>query len=144
MTTTLFDIHPTNESRLGQVDLQNLPFGSVFSDHMFVMDFKDGQWQTGSIQPYGDMSLSPAAMALHYGQAIFEGMKAFRQPDGRVALFRPDANMERFNVSADRMCMPPVDKALFREVLTELVKLDSDWVPEEVGAILVHPALHVC
>ena len=136
MTTTLFDIHPTNASRLGQVDLQNLPFGSVFSDHMFVMDFKDGQWQTGSIQPYGDMSLSPAAMALHYGQAIFEGMKAFRQPDGRVALFRPEANMARFNVSADRMCMPAVDKALFHEALTELVKLDSEWVPEDDGASL--------
>ena len=136
MTTTLFDIHQTNESRLGQVDLQNLPFGSVFSDHMFVMDFKGGQWQMGSIQPYSDMSLSPAAMALHYGQAIFEGMKAFRQPDGRVALFRPDANMARFNVSADRLCMPPVDKALFQEVLTELIKLDSEWVPEDDGASL--------
>jgi len=136
MTTTLFDIHPTNASRLGQVDLQNLPFGSVFSDHMFVMDFKDGQWQMGSIQPYGDMSLSPAAMALHYGQAIFEGMKAFRQPDGRVALFRPDANMARFNVSAERMCMPAVDKGLFHEALTELVKLDSEWVPEDDGASL--------
>ncbi len=136
MTTTLFDIHPTDESRLGQVDLQNLPFGSVFSDHMFVMDFKDGQWQMGNIQPYGDMSLSPASMALHYGQAIFEGMKAFRQPDGRVALFRPDANMARFNVSADRMCMPVVDKGLFQEALTELVKLDSEWVPEGDGASL--------
>lgn len=136
MTTTLFDIHPTNASRLGQVDLQNLPFGSVFSDHMFVMDFKDGQWQSGSIQPYGDMSLSPGSMALHYGQAIFEGMKAFRQPDGRVALFRPEANMARFNVSADRMCMPAVDEGLFQEVLMELVKLDADWVPEADGASL--------
>ena len=102
MTTTLFDIHPTNESRLGQVDLQDLPFGSVFSDHMFVMDYREGRWETGAIQSYGGMTLSPAAMALHYGQAIFEGMKAFRQPNGDVALFRPDANIARFNVRRRR------------------------------------------
>jgi branched-chain amino acid aminotransferase len=136
MTTTLFDIHPTRQSRLGQVDLQDLPFGSVFSDHMFVMDFKDGQWQTGAIQPYADIAMSPAAMALHYGQAIFEGMKAFRQPDGGVALFRPDANIARFNVSADRMCMPAVDPELFHEALVELVKMDSGWVPDGAGSSL--------
>lgn len=136
MTTTLFDILPTDRSRIGDVNLQDLPFGSVFSDHMFVMDFKDGAWQTGAIRPYQDMSLSPAAMVLHYGQAIFEGMKAFRQPDGGVALFRPDANIERFNVSAERMCMPAVDKALFHEALVELVKMDQQWVPDGEGASL--------
>lgn len=136
MTTTLFDILRTDRSRIGDVDLQNLPFGRVFSDHMFAMDFKDGEWQTGAIQPYGDISMNPAAMALHYGQAIFEGMKAFRQPDGGVALFRPDANMERFNVSANRMCMPSVDSNLFQEVLMELIKLDKQWVPYGEGASL--------
>lgn len=136
MTTTLFDILRTDRSRIGDVDLQNLPFGSVFSDHMFAMDFKDGEWKTGAIQPYRDISMNPAAMALHYGQAIFEGMKAFRQPDGGVALFRPDANMERFNVSANRMCMPSVDLNVFQEALMELIKLDKQWVPDGEGASL--------
>jgi len=136
MTTTFFDIHPTDHSRLGEVDLHELPFGTVFSDHMFVMDFRNGQWQTGVIEPYAEMPLSPALMALHYGQAIFEGMKAFRQPDGRVALFRPDANIQRFNVSADRMCMPAVDPTLFHDALTELVRMDSGWVPDGEGASL--------
>ena len=136
MTTTLFDILRTDRSRIGDVDLQNLPFGSVFSDHMFAMDFKDGEWQTGAIQPYRDISMNPAVMALHYGQAIFEGMKAFRQPDGGVALFRPDANMERFNVSANRMCMPSVDLNVFQEALMELIKLDKQWVPDGEGASL--------
>ena len=136
MTTTLFDIHPTRDSRLGKVDLQELPFGSVFSDHMFVMDYKEGQWETGAIQSYGGMTMSPAAMVLHYGQAIFEGMKAFRQPNGDVALFRPDANIARFNVSAERMCMPTVDSELFHEALVELVKLDSGWVPSGEGSSL--------
>ena len=144
MTTTLFDIHPTNESRLGQVDLRDLPFGSVFSDHMFVMDYREGRWETGAIQSYGGMTLSPAAMALHYGQAIFEGMKAFRQPNGDVALFRPDANIARFNVSAERMCMPVCGSgALSRGVggVGQVgCRLGAFWR----GQLPIHPALHVC
>ena len=136
MTTTLFDIRPVNHSRRTDVDLDNLKFGSVFSDHQFRMDFENGQWNTGVIEPFGNMSLSPAAMSLHYGQAIFEGMKAFRQEDGSVALFRPQANITRLNVSADRMCMPAVDEALFLEALSELVQLDAAWVPDGDGASL--------
>ncbi len=136
MTTTLFDFHPVTTSRLGSVDLENPAFGSVFSDHQFRMDFADGQWSGGVIEPYGDMSLSPAAMALHYGQAIFEGMKAFRQPDGGVALFRPADNIARFNKSAERLCMPTIDEGRFLSALTELVKADRGWVPHGEGSSL--------
>lgn len=136
MTTTLFDIQRTETSRITEVDIENLPFGSVFSDHQFVMEFENGKWNTGGIEPYGDMRLSPAAMVLHYGQAIFEGMKAFRQPDGGIALFRPQDNIRRFNVSGERMCMPKVDEETFMEALKELLKLDSQWVPNAEGSSL--------
>ena len=136
MTTTLFDIQRTETSRITEVDIENLPFGSVFSDHQFTMEFEDGKWNTGVIEPYGDMRLSPAAMVLHYGQAIFEGMKAFRQPDGGIALFRPKDNIRRFNVSGERMCMPKVDEETFMEALKELLKLDSQWVPNAEGSSL--------
>ena len=136
MTTTLFDIHPVTQSRITDVDLSNLKFGSVFSDHQFRMDFDNGRWSEGVIEPFGDMAMNPAAMVLHYGQAIFEGMKAFRQEDGGIALFRPDANISRLNVSADRMCMPAVDESLFMEALQELIRLDRAWVPDGEGASL--------
>ena len=130
MTTTLFDIHLSSSSRRSEVDLSNPVFGSVFSDHQFRMDYENGKWQMGAIEPYGDMSLSPAAMVLHYGQAIFEGMKAFKQPDGSICLFRPIENIRRLNKSAERMCMPQVDEGLFLQALTELVRTDAQWVPD--------------
>lgn len=136
MTTTLFDIERAETSRIGGVDISNLPFGSVFSDHQFIMDFDNEKWKSGKIQPYQSMMLSPAAMVLHYGQAIFEGMKAFRQPNGDIALFRPQDNIRRFNISGERMCMPAVDEDLFMNALTELVKMDSAWVPDADGASL--------
>ena len=136
MTTTLFDIERAETSRIGEVDLSNLPFGSVFSDHQFIMDFDDEKWKSGMIQPYQNMMLSPAAMVLHYGQAIFEGMKAFRQPNVDIALFRPQDNIRRFNISGERMCMPAVDEDLFMSALTELVKMDNAWVPDADGASL--------
>jgi len=134
--TTDFIFHTVQNSRIDSVNLRDLPFGSVFSDHQFQMNFKNGEWQQGEISPYGDMSLSPAAMALHYGQAIFEGMKAFRQPDGSVALFRPMENIRRFNKSAERMCMAQVDEGVFLNALIELIRLDSQWVPDGEGSSL--------
>ena len=91
---------PTTESRLATQDFDNLEFGKAFSDHMFVVDYRDGEWQDAQIMPYGDISVSPANSALHYGQAIFEGMKAYHQADGGVALFRPLDNWARLNASA--------------------------------------------
>ena len=136
MTTTLFDMHLSSASRIESSKGADVPFGSVFSDHQFRMDYADGKWSTGVIEPYGPMMMGPASMVLHYGQAIFEGMKAFRQPDGSVALFRPSENIRRFNKSAQRMCMPQVDEALFLSALTELVKVDRAWVPDAEGSSL--------
>ena len=98
-TTPSFDIHQTETSRLSQVDFDNLNFGRVFSDHMFVMEYEDGKWQRGKIEPYGPFTMSPATMVFHYGQAIFEGMKAYRSASGDVTLFRPGKNIARFNLS---------------------------------------------
>lgn len=136
LTKTLFDFRPVAESRITAMNLKELPFGSVFSDHQFRMVYSDGKWQQGVIEPFGDMMLSPAAMGLHYGQAIFEGMKAFRQPDGEVALFRPMENIRRFNKSAERMSMPLMDEGLFLSALTELIKIDKNWTPDGEGSSL--------
>ena len=135
-TTLDFDITPVHTSRLNDVDFDNLAFGRVFSDHMFVMDYVDGKWQRGEISAYGPMTFSPAMMSLHYGQAIFEGMKAFRQPDGGVSLFRPGANIKRFNFSARRMSMPEVPEDIFLQSLVEMIKLDHGWVPSNPDSAL--------
>jgi len=126
----------TTAPRLTPLEAANLEFGKLFSDHMFVVDYCDGEWQDAQIVPYGDMAVSPANSALHYGQAIFEGMKAYPQADGGVALFRPLDNWARLNSSAERMCMPTVPEELFMHGLTELIRLDAGWVPNGPGAAL--------
>ena len=123
-------------SRLSQVDWDNLPFGKIFSDHMLVMDYKDGEWQEPEIVPYESISLHPATSALHYGQSIFEGMKAYRQKNGDVALFRPEMNARRFMESCDRLCMPTMDEGLFIDLIKKLVEVDSEWVPTSEGAAM--------
>ena len=127
---------PTTASRLAEQDFDHLEFGKVFSDHMFVVDYRDGEWQDAQILPYGDITVSPANSALHYGQAIFEGMKAYHQADGSVALFRPLDNWDRLNKSAERMCMPPIPEELFMQGLRELIRLDAGWVPTFAGSSL--------
>ena len=139
-TTPSFDIHQTETSRLSQVDFDNLDFGRVFSDHMFVMEYEDGKWQRGTIEPYGPFTMSPATMVFHYGQAIFEGMKAYRAENGEVTLFRPGKNIARFNQSATRMCMPTVPEDIFMEAIAALVALDKDWVPSgEDASLYIRP-----
>jgi branched-chain amino acid aminotransferase len=114
-----------------------LGFGKHFTDHMFVMEWDAGRgWHDARIVPFGDFSLSPAAMVLHYGQAIFEGLKAYRGGDGRVFLFRPLDNLHRMNRSAARMCMPAIDPEDTLDALKRLVRLDADWVPRSQGASL--------
>jgi branched-chain amino acid aminotransferase len=103
---------------------------------MFAVDYHDGEWQEAQIVPYGDMAVSPANSALHYGQAIFEGMKAYHQADGGVALFRPFDNWARLNTSAERMCMPAMPEELFMQGLRELIRLDTAWVPTAAGSSL--------
>lgn len=123
----------TTASRLGELDPANIEFGKTFSDHMFVVDYADGEWQEPQIVPYGNMAVSPANSALHYGQAIFEGMKAYRTASGEVQLFRPLDNARRLNLSAVRMCMPELPEELFLQGLRQLVRLDADWVPAQEG-----------
>jgi len=130
----------TTQSRLTEELRENSPFGTNYSDHMFVVDYSEGKWHDARIVPFGPMSFSPALTALHYGQSFFEGFKAHRTADGRVALFRPMANHKRLNCTAERLAMPELPEALFREGLLELVRLDRDWVPNrEGGSLYVRP-----
>ncbi len=120
----------------GKVEIpDNLPFGKYYTNHIFEIDYIESQggWQKPVIKKFGDLNLSPAAMVLHYGQAIFEGLKAYKQDNGRIALFRPDRNVERLNRSAKRMCIPEIDPALALQAILELVKLDKEWIPSRPG-----------
>ncbi len=115
---------------LPNVDLDHIRFGREFSDHMFVVDYKDGEWQDARIVPYGHLPISPATSALHYGQSIFEGLKAYKHGHN-VYLFRPEENAKRLNLSAARMCMPELPVAYFMEALCALVRLDHGWIPSQ-------------
>lgn len=113
-------------------DQDHLVFGQNFSDHMFVMDYDEGQgWHDGRIIPYGNISIDPASCVLHYAQMMFEGMKAYKTADGHVQLFRPDMNAKRLNRTNERMCMPPMDEELFLEAVKATIRADIDWVPEK-------------
>jgi branched-chain amino acid aminotransferase len=142
-TEPKIDIRPIERSRLPETDLANLKFGRVFTDHMFVMDHVDEAWQRPQIIPFGDQEMSPATLVLHYAQTIFEGMKAYRNDQGEVALFRPRSNIARMNRSAQRMCMPAIPEDLFLEGLKELVGMDADWVPGgDDGALYIRPVMY--
>jgi branched-chain amino acid aminotransferase len=143
MTSTYdIKIQKTAKSRVSEYDINNVPFGKCFSDHMFVAEYKDGKWGKADILPYGDVNMSYAMSALHYGQAIFEGMKAYKNADGEVALFRAEDNFKRLNKSAVRMAMPEIPEELFMTGLMELIKLDSAWVPSsETGSLYIRPFL---
>lgn len=136
LATQSIQIQKTANSRLLEVDFDNLDFGSVFSDHMLVIDYANGEWQTPTIIPFGDFTVSPANPALHYGQAIFEGMKAYKNEQGQLSLFRPLANLNRLNVSAERLCMPVLPEELFTQGLIELLRLDAAWIPTAPGSAL--------
>jgi branched-chain amino acid aminotransferase len=124
------------KSRLPEVDFQKLAFGKVYTDHMFMADFKDGEWKNARILPYGHMPISPATPALHYGQSIFEGMKAYANASGETLTFRPLDNWRRLNLSGERMCMPAVPEELFMEGLSAVVALDRKWIPSGAGSSL--------
>lgn len=129
-------VEPTQSSRLSQVDFNNLKFGQIMSDHMLVAEYDNGRWEDVSIVPYGDLTISPSMSALHYGQAIFEGIKAYKFEDGTVSIFRPDKNWERFNRSAARLQMPEVPEEIFLGGLKKLLDIDHDWVPSKEGTSL--------
>ncbi|GGH22838.1 branched-chain amino acid aminotransferase [Sphingobacterium alkalisoli] len=129
-------VEPTQQSRLSQVDFNNLTFGQIMSDHMLVAEYNDGEWTDVSILPYGDLTVSPSMSALHYGQAIFEGVKGYKFADGTVSIFRPEKNWERFNKSASRLQMPEVPEEIFLGGLKKLLDVDRNWVPSKEGTSL--------
>ena len=130
-------IEKTKTPKAKPVDETKLGFGHIFTDHMFVMEYDTGKgWHDARIVPYGDISISPAAMVLHYGQEIFEGMKAYRTPDGSIQFFRPEENFKRMNISAERLVIPQLNVDDCLQALHELVKIDADWVPHTDGASL--------
>ncbi|HMU14738.1 MAG: branched-chain amino acid aminotransferase [Bacteroidetes bacterium] len=137
------DIQPVKHSRLPATDLNQVKFGRVFSDHMFVMDYVDGQWREPRIVEFSDLRMSPAALVLHYAQTIFEGLKAYRSMDGSVKLFRPEMNIKRMNLSAHRMCMPALPEDLFLDALKTLIRMDKGWIPsDDEGALYIRPFMY--
>ena len=118
------------KSRLSNASLENIPFGKHFTDHMLVADCINGKWENVSIVPYENLSLSPSLAALHYGQAIFEGIKAYRDKSGNAFIFRPHDNFNRFNTSARRMNMPEVPESIFIEGMRQLIDIDRNWIPD--------------
>ena len=118
-------------------DDNNLVFGKIFTDHMFTMDYNvENGWHNAQIVPYGNIELDPASMVLHYGQEVFEGMKAYRTQNDEILLFRPEKNFERLNISNERLCIPKIDEEFCLKALMELIKIDKDWVPHQEGTSL--------
>jgi branched-chain amino acid aminotransferase len=140
--TAAMDISITKaeRSKLKDLNLENLPFGKFFTDHMLEADYENGEWKNVEIKPYQPLLLSPSLAALHYGQAIFEGIKAYKDTDGNAFIFRPQDNFRRFNISAERMEMPVVPEEIFMEGLRQLIELDKDWIPaREDHSLYIRP-----
>jgi branched-chain amino acid aminotransferase len=133
ITTKKLHIEKVTTSSIHEVDFTNLVFGKTFTDHMFECDYKDGTWQTPTIKPYGPMMISPGAKVFHYGQAVFEGMKAYKDDNDGVFLFRPDQNINRINLSSKRMAIPEFPKDVFLDALHTLVGIDKDWIQKGEG-----------
>ncbi len=130
MTEALnINVTKIERSKLNDLNLENLPFGKYFSDHMLEADYENGEWKNVEIKPYQPLLLDPSLSALHYGQAIFEGIKAYKDDQGSAFIFRPYDNFRRFNISAERMNMPAVPEEIFIDGLKQLIELDSNWIP---------------
>ena len=135
-----YKISITPQELRAVTDTKTVPFGKVPTEHMFIAEYKDGKWLNARITPFQNLVLSPMALSLHYGQTVFEGMKAFMMEDGKINIFRMDKHYDRFTKSLHRMCMPAVPKELFMEAMHQLVQLDASWVPqEEDGALYIRP-----
>ena len=130
------------QSRLAEADFGDLGFGKYYSDHMFSLRYRDGRWGEPEILPYGEVGIAPGAASLHYGQSVFEGLKAFLGKDGRVRVFRPDMNARRLHDSCRRLCIPPVSRELFEEAIRRLIELDHAWIPKKRGqALYIRPII---
>lgn len=134
--TQQIKITRSEKSRLSEVDFNNIPFGKIFTDYMFEADYIDGEWKNAEIKPLRELAVHPGNMAWHYGQAIFEGMKATRDAEGNALLFRPEMHAKRFNKSAERLCMPAVPEELFLNAVSTLVDLEKAWIPPQVGSAM--------
>jgi branched-chain amino acid aminotransferase len=134
--TTSFPVKRIEKSRIKDVDFNNLEFGKYISDHMLMADFLNGKWQEPVIIPFGDIPMSPAMLSLHYGQSVFEGMKAFLNKNGDICIFRPQKHSERLNKSLARMCMPEIPEELFIQSLHAIVEVDKSWIPTSEGSSL--------
>ncbi|MEX1240903.1 MAG: branched-chain amino acid aminotransferase [Cyclobacteriaceae bacterium] len=134
--TSSIPVERVKHSRIGEVDFKDLQFGTHLADHMLVAQYDQGQWTSPGIVPFGEIRITPAMLSLHYGQAVFEGMKAFRMKNGDINIFRPQKHLARLNRSLDRMCMPPIPEEMFLSGLKALVEVDRQWIPEEGGASL--------
>ncbi|QFZ54989.1 branched-chain amino acid aminotransferase [Oceanihabitans sp. IOP_32] len=134
--TNNIEVVKTKSSKIEEVDFDNLTFGQTFSDHMLVCDYKDGKWQAPKVVPYGPISLDPSAKIFHYGQSVFEGMKAYKDKDDNILLFRPLDNFKRLNISSKRLAIPELPEAYFMEGLKTLLKVDSAWIPKKEGSSL--------
>jgi branched-chain amino acid aminotransferase len=135
-STLEIDIVRASSSKINSVDFENIAFGNIFTDHMFICDFKDGAWQKPNIKPYEPFMIDPSAKVFHYGQAIFEGMKAYKDENDAVWLFRPEENFHRFNKSAVRMAMPEVPEAIFIDGLKAILEIEKEWVRKGLGNTL--------
>jgi branched-chain amino acid aminotransferase len=131
--TISIKVNKVERSRITDVDWDNLPFGKVFSDHMLVMDYKDGVWHDPEIVPFESLSMHPATSAIHYGQSIFEGMKANKNENNEVLIFRPEMNAKRFTESCKRICMPQIPESTFIQLIQKVVDIDREWVPNKEG-----------
>lgn len=128
------------KSKISEIDFNTLTFGQIFTDHMYECDFEDGEWKEPVIRPYQPLQFDPSAKVFHYGQAVFEGMKAYKDNSDDIWLFRPDQNQERLNISAERLDMPAFPKDLFFEGLNTLLKMDSEWVRKgQDNALYIRP-----
>ena len=139
------NITAIEQSKLNDINLENIPFGKYFTDHMLEVDFEDGEWKNAEIKPYQPLLLAPSLAALHYGQAIFEGIKAYKDAKGEAYIFRPHDNFKRFNISAERMEMPQVPEELFMEGMRMLIDLDRNWIPQmEDHSLYIRPFMFSC
>lgn len=125
------NITKVERSKLEDINLENIPFGKYFTDHMLEVDYEDGEWKNAEIKPYQPLLLDPSLAAIHYGQSIFEGIKAYKNAAGEVSVFRPLDNYKRFNISAQRMEMPQIPEAIFMEGMRLLIELDKNWIPQQ-------------
>jgi branched-chain amino acid aminotransferase len=136
ITKEQIEITKVNTSKIESIDFNNLAFGQVFSDHMLTCDFKDGKWELPKIEPFAPISLMPSAKIFHYGQSVFEGMKAYKDASENVFLFRPTDNVKRLNISSKRLAIPEIPEDYFMEGLKALLEIEKDWIPTKEGSSL--------